>query len=154
MRVPGYSPEAVAEHAMALALTAIRHTHKAYVRVRENDFSLNGLMGITLHGKTAGIIGTGKIGSAMAKICRGFGMDVIAYDKYENSELDFVKYMSFYDEITSYYDPAPMSQAFHDVILSMEDQIYVDTATDREAAPYVDEVIQTAEANGAELQIW
>lgn len=55
---------------------------------------------------------------------------------------------------TSYYDPAPMSQAFHDVILSMEDQIYVDTATDREAAPYVDEVIQTAEANGAELQIW
>lgn len=67
---------------------------------------------------------------------------------------DFVKYMSFYDEITSYYDPAPMSQAFHDVILSMEDQIYVDTATDREAAPYVDEVIQTAEANGAELQIW
>ena len=67
---------------------------------------------------------------------------------------DFVKYMSFYDEITSYYDPAPMSQAFYDVILSMEDQIYVDTATDREAAPYVDEVIQTAEANGAELQIW
>ena len=67
---------------------------------------------------------------------------------------DFVKYMSFYDEITSYYDPAPMSQAFHDVILSMEDQIDVDTATDREAAPYVDEVIQTAEANGAELQIW
>lgn len=67
---------------------------------------------------------------------------------------DFVKYMSFYDEITSYYDPAPMSQAFHDVILSMEDQIYVDTATDREATPYVDEVIQTAEANGAELQIW
>ena len=67
---------------------------------------------------------------------------------------DFVKYMSFYDEITSYYDSAPMSQAFHDVILSMEDQIYVDTATDREAAPYVDEVIQTAEANGAELQIW
>ena len=67
---------------------------------------------------------------------------------------DFVKYMSFYDEITSYYDSAPMSQAFHDVILSMEDQIDVDTATDREAAPYVDEVIQTAEANGAELQIW
>ena len=94
MRVPGYSPEAVAEHAMALALTAIRHTHKAYVRVRENDFSLNGLMGITLNGKTAGIIGTGKIGSAMAKICHGFGMNVIAYDKYNNSELNFVKYMS------------------------------------------------------------
>lgn len=92
MRVPGYSPEAIAEHAMALALTAIRHTHKAYVRVRENDFSLNGLMGITLHGKTAGIIGTGKIGSAMAGICRGFGMNVTAYDTYENPDLDFVKY--------------------------------------------------------------
>lgn len=95
MRVPGYSPEAVAEHAMALALTANRHTHKAYVRVRENDFSLNGLMGTTLYGKTAGIIGTGKIGSAMAKICRGFGMNVIAYDMYENPELDFVKYVEF-----------------------------------------------------------
>ena len=67
---------------------------------------------------------------------------------------DFVNYMNFYDAITSYYDPDPMSQAFHDVILSMEDQIYVDTATDREAAPYVDEVIQIAEANGAEWQGW
>lgn len=67
---------------------------------------------------------------------------------------DFVNYMNFYDAITSYYDPDPMSQAFHDVILSMEDQIYVDTATDREAAPYVDRVIQMAEANGAEIQIW
>ena len=67
---------------------------------------------------------------------------------------DFVNYMNFYDAITSYYDPDPMSQAFHDVILSIEDQIYVDTATDCEAAPYVDEVIQTAEANGAEIQIW
>jgi len=63
--------------------------------VRENDFSLNGLMGTTLYGKTAGIIGTGKIGSAMAKICRGFGMNVIAYDMYENPELDFVKYVEF-----------------------------------------------------------
>ena len=60
-RVPGYSPEAVAEHAMALAMTVNRHIHKAYVKVRENDFSLGGLMGINFHGKTAGIIGTGKI---------------------------------------------------------------------------------------------
>lgn len=86
MRVPGYSPEAVAEHAMALALTANRHTHKAYIKCRENDFSLGGLMGINLFGKTAGIIGTGKIGQAMANICRGFGMRVIGYDKYENPE--------------------------------------------------------------------
>ena len=67
---------------------------------------------------------------------------------------DFVNYMDFYDEITSCADSDPMNLAFHDVILSMEDQIYVDTATDRESAPYVDEVIQTAEAYGAELQIW
>ena len=80
LRVPGYSPEAVAEHAMALALTANRHIHKAYVKCRENNFSLNGLMGVNLHGKTAGIIGTGKIGTAMAQICRGFGMKILAYD--------------------------------------------------------------------------
>lgn len=93
MRVPGYSPEAVAEHAMALALTANRHTHKAYVRVRENDFSLGGLMGIMMYGKTAGIVGTGKIGAAMARICHGFGMKVIAYDVYKNPSLDFAEYV-------------------------------------------------------------
>ena len=85
-RVPGYSPQAVAEHAMALALTANRHTHKAYIKCRENDFSLTGLMGVNFFGKTAGIIGTGKIGRAMADICRGFGMRIIGYDKYENPE--------------------------------------------------------------------
>lgn len=94
MRVPGYSPEAVAEHAMALALTANRHTHKAYIKCRENNFALNGLMGVNLFHKTAGIVGTGKIGAAMARICRGFGMRVIAYDCYENPELDFVEYVS------------------------------------------------------------
>ena len=78
MRVPGYSPEAVAEHAMALALTANRHTHKAYIKCRENNFALNGLMGVNLFQKTAGIVGTGKIGQAMARICKGFGMKVIA----------------------------------------------------------------------------
>ena len=67
LRVPGYSPEAVAEHAMALVLTANRHTHKAYIKCRENNFSLNGLMGVNLYGKTAGIVGTGKIGLAMAR---------------------------------------------------------------------------------------
>ena len=69
LRVPGYSPEAVAAHAMALALTANRHTHKAYIKCRENNFSLSGLMGLNFYQKTAGIIGTGKIGQAMAKIC-------------------------------------------------------------------------------------
>ena len=95
MRVPGYSPEAVAEHAMALALACNRRLYKAYNKVRENDFSLNGLMGFNFYQKTAGIIGTGKIGAAMCRICRGFGMKVIAYDVYENDSLkDFVTYVS------------------------------------------------------------
>lgn len=98
MRVPGYSPEAVAELAMALAMAVNRHIHKAYSRVRENNFSLNGLVGVDFHGKTAGIIGTGKIGAAMARICRGFGMKVIAYDLYPNKSLDFVEYMDL-DEV-------------------------------------------------------
>lgn len=95
MRVPGYSPEAVAEHAMALALAANRRLYKAYNKVRENDFSLSGLMGFNFYEKTAGIIGTGKIGAAMCRICQGFGMKVIAYDVYENPALkDFVEYVS------------------------------------------------------------
>ena len=98
MRVPGYSPEAVAEHAMALALAANRRIHKAYVRVRENDFSLGGMLGFNFYRKTAGIVGTGKIGAAMARICRGFGMKVIAYDSYRNPELDFVTYVEM-DEL-------------------------------------------------------
>ena len=93
LRVPGYSPEAVAEHAMALALAVNRHIHKAYIKVRENNFSLVGLTGENFYRKTAGIIGTGKIGAAMCRICRGFGMRVIAYDKYENPSLPFVEYV-------------------------------------------------------------
>lgn len=93
LRVPGYSPEAVAEHAMGLALACNRHIHKGYIKVRENNFSLVGLTGINFHNKTAGIIGTGKIGAAMCRICNGFGMKVIAYDVYQNPDLDFVEYM-------------------------------------------------------------
>ena len=95
MRVPGYSPEAVAEHAMALALACNRRLYKAYNKVRENDFSLNGLMGSNFYQKTAGIISTGKIGAAMCRICHGFGMRVIAYDVYPNEALkEFVEYVS------------------------------------------------------------
>lgn len=103
LRVPGYSPEAVAEHAMALALAANRRIHKAYVRVRENDFSLGGMLGFNFYEKTAGIVGTGKIGAAMARICHGFGMKVIAYDMYQNPSLDFVTYVSM-DELLAQSD--------------------------------------------------
>ncbi len=85
-RVPSYSPHAVAEHTIALILTLNRKTHRAYNRVRELNFSLNGLVGFDLHGKTAGIVGTGKIGRIAAQILRGFGMRVLAFDPYPNSE--------------------------------------------------------------------
>lgn len=86
-RVPAYSPEAVAEHAMTLAMAANRRIHKAYNKVRDNDYSLVGLSGTNFYGKTAGIIGTGKIGQAMIRICKGFGMNIVAYDPYPNIEL-------------------------------------------------------------------
>lgn len=92
VRVPAYSPYAVAEHAMALLLTSIRRIHKAYNRTREFNFSISGLTGFDLHGKTVGVIGTGKIGRCFIDICRGFGMKVLAYDKYP-SEIDGVRYV-------------------------------------------------------------
>lgn len=103
LRVPGYSPEAVAEFAITIALAVNRHLHKSYIKVRENNFALTGLTGINFFGKTAGIIGTGKIGAAMCRICRGLGMKVIAYDAYVNPNLDFVEYKSF-DEVLAESD--------------------------------------------------
>lgn len=93
MHVPAYSPEAVAEHALALAFAVNRHIHKAYIKVRENNFSLVGLTGMNFRGKTAGIIGAGKIGSAMAEICHGIGMKVICYDKFQSQRMDFARYV-------------------------------------------------------------
>ena len=86
VRVPDYSPYAIAEHTIALLLTLVRKTHKAYIRTRDHNFSLNGFVGFDLHGKTMGLIGTGKIGLALADICLGMGMKVIAYDPNPTSE--------------------------------------------------------------------
>ena len=82
VHVPAYSPYAVAEHAIALLLTSVRRIHKAYNRTHEFNFSLNGLTGFDFHGKTVGVVGTGKIGRIFIDICRGFGMNVIAYDRF------------------------------------------------------------------------
>ncbi|MBR4190938.1 MAG: 2-hydroxyacid dehydrogenase [Kiritimatiellae bacterium] len=84
VRVPAYSPYAVAEHAAALLLSLVRHIHRAAARTRDFNFSLAGLTGFDLHGKTAGIVGTGKIGRIFAGICQGFGMRVLAYDAFPN----------------------------------------------------------------------
>jgi len=137
-RVPGYSPEAVAEHAIALALSCNRRIYKAYNKVRENDFSLSGLMGYNLFQKTAGIVGTGKIGAAMCRICRGFGMRIIAYDVYQNEELkDFVEYVSLEEllrtsDLISLHCPL-MDDTYHminiDTIKQMKDGvIFVNTS--------------------------
>lgn len=85
-RVPAYSPHAVAEHTLALLLALNRKVHRAYNRVRELNFSLNGLVGFDLHGKTAGVVGTGKIGHITAGILRGFGMNVLAYDPFPSPD--------------------------------------------------------------------
>ncbi|MBR5683083.1 MAG: 2-hydroxyacid dehydrogenase [Ruminococcus sp.] len=107
--VPAYSPYAVAEHAMALLLTSIRRVHKAYIRTRDHNFSLNGLTGFDLHGKTVGVVGTGKIGRIFINICRGFGMNVIAYDKFpaKDSDIEYVELDELFSrsDIISFHCP-------------------------------------------------
>ena len=88
LRVPAYSPYAVAEHAMAILQEANRRLHKAYNKVRDNNFALSGLLGMDLHNKVAGIVGTGKIGICMARICKGYGMTVLGWDAYPNKALE------------------------------------------------------------------
>lgn len=105
LRVPAYSPQAIAEHAVALILTLNRKTHKAYNRIRENNYSLEHLTGFNLDGKTVGVIGTGRTGAAFCKIMLGFGCRVIASDILENNELkkSGVTYTSF-DELLQLAD--------------------------------------------------
>jgi len=97
VRVPAYSPESVAEHTIGLMLSLSRHIHKAYNRVRESNFSLNGLLGFEFHHSTVGIVGTGKIGTALAKILTGFGSKIIATDPLPNEECKSlgVRYVDF-----------------------------------------------------------
>ena len=109
VRVPAYSPYAVAEHAMALLLTSIRRIHKAYIRTKDFNFSLNGMTGFDLHGKTVGVVGTGKIGRIFIDICRGFGMQVIAYDKFpaKDSGIEYVSLDELWErsDIISFHCP-------------------------------------------------
>ena len=93
LRVPSYSPEAVAEFAVALLLTVNRYTHRAYGRTRDFNMNINGFMGTNLYQKTVGVIGTGKIGQAMIQMLRGFQMEILAYDPYPNPNLN-VTYVS------------------------------------------------------------
>lgn len=116
VNVPVYSPYAVAEHAMAMLLTSIRRIHKAYNRTRDFNFSLNGLTGFDLHGKTVGVVGTGRIGRVFIDICRGFGMNIIAYDKYpaKDANIEYVELDELYSraDIISFHCPLT-SDTYH-----------------------------------------
>ncbi len=109
LRVPAYSPYAVAEHAIAMLLTSVRRIHKAYVRTKSFNFSLNDLTGFDLYGKTVGVVGTGKIGRVFINICRGFGMRVLAYDKFPAADagLEYVSLDRLFSEsdIISFHCP-------------------------------------------------
>ena len=88
LRVPAYSPYAVAEHAMTIIQAANRRIHKSYIKVKDNNFALSGLLGLDLHNKVAGILGTGRIGQIMARICKGYGMTVLGWDAFPNKALE------------------------------------------------------------------
>lgn len=122
VRVPAYSPHAVAEHAVALILSLDRKIHRAYQRVREGNFGLEGLVGFDLHGKTVGVIGTGKIGAAFASIMHGFGCRVLAYDPHPDETLDRQGIVS-YSALTRLYRESdvislhvPLTPATHHLI--------------------------------------
>ena len=117
-RVPAYSPHAVAEHAMALLLTINRRTHKASIRTRDFNFSLQGLAGFDLYGKTVGIVGTGKIGRVFADICKGFGMKILAYDKFPNPDagLDYVDLPELFAQADIISLHCPLTEETHHLI--------------------------------------
>ncbi|MCR4923437.1 MAG: 2-hydroxyacid dehydrogenase [Lachnospiraceae bacterium] len=118
VHVPAYSPYAVAEHAMALLLTSIRRIHKAYIRTRDFNFSLNGLTGFDLHGKTVGVIGTGKIGRIFMDICRGFGMNIVAYDKFpaKDSGINYVELNELFEKSDIISLHCPLTEETYHVI--------------------------------------
>ena len=132
VRVPAYSPYAVAEHAMAMLLTSNRRIHKAYIRTKDFNFRLDGLTGTDLHGKTVGVIGTGKIGRVFIDICRGFGMRVVAYDKFpaENAGIDYVSLAELFARSDFISLHCPLTEdTYHlidaDAIVQMKKGVYI-----------------------------
>jgi len=163
VRVPAYSPHAVAEHAMALLLTLNRKIHRAYIRTRDFNFSINGLTGFDLYGKTVGVVGTGKIGRVFVDICKGFGMKVIAYDPFpaRDSGIDYVELEELFrrSDIISLH--APLTKETYHIInqdsiaLMKEGVIIINTSRgaliDSEALL---EAIKNGKIGGAGLDVY
>ncbi len=163
VRVPAYSPYAVAEYAMALLLAVNRKVHKSYIRTRDFNFSLNRLVGFDLYGKTVGIIGTGKIGQIFANICKGFGMQILAYDVYPNEKLG-LKYVSLKElcaksDIISLH--CPLTESTHyminkETLAKMKDGVFLINTSrgaliDTEALL---DAIRTRKVGGAGLDVY
>ncbi len=163
LRVPAYSPYAVAEYTMALLLAVNRKVHKSYIRTRDFNFSLNRLVGFDLHGKTVGIIGTGKIGQVFAKICQGFGMNILAYDVYPNESLGLT-YVSLDEvfeksDIISLHCPLTESTRYilgRDAFSKMKEGVFI-VNTSRGALIDTEallDAIRTRKVSGAGLDVY
>lgn len=132
LRVPSYSPEAVAEYALTMLLTVNRKTHRAYTRTRDFNMSIQGLLGSNIHGKCVGVVGTGKIGQAMIRLLQGFSVKILAYDPYPNEKLD-VTYVSLEElmkksDIITLHCPLTEDTKYlinKDTISLMKDNVYL-----------------------------
>jgi len=163
VRVPAYSPYAVAEYAAALMLSINRKTHKAYNRTREFNFALNNLEGFDLHGKTIGIIGTGQIGKIFISICKGFGMNVIAYDKFpdKTADINYVELDRIFEESDIISLHCPLSDETHyiineDSIEKMKQGVYIINTS---RGPLIEshallKALQTRKVAGAALDVY
>ncbi|MFA5623961.1 MAG: 2-hydroxyacid dehydrogenase [Bradymonadales bacterium] len=163
LRVPRYSPYAVAEHAMALLLTLNRRIHRAYIRTRDSNFALTGLLGFDLHGKTAGVIGTGQIGRVFIDICKGFGMNVLAYDPFpaKNSNFEYVQIDEIFKESDILSLHCPLTPQTHHIVneerLQMMKPSAIIVNTSRGALINSADLIEALKANtiaGAALDVY
>lgn len=163
VRVPAYSPYAIAEYTMALLLMLNRKIHRAYNRIKEFNFSLNGLIGFDLYGKTIGIIGTGKIGKIFINICKGFGLQVLAYDPYpiKNSDINYVSFEELCKNSDIISLHCPLTKDTHYIINKesialMKDGIYI-LNTSRGALIDSDvllDAIRSGKIGGAALDVY
>lgn len=163
VRVPAYSPYSVAEHTMAMLLTLNRKIHKAYIRTKDFNFSLNGLVGFDLHGKTVGVIGTGKIGRIFIDICRGFGLHVLAYDPYpaKDAQIEYVDLETLCRQSDIISLHCPLSDSTRNIINEktldiMKDGVYILNTSrgqliDSEALL---DVIKSEKVGGAALDVY